>query len=288
LRPITRFTEPYVNSIEDGARRLIVGWRDPQSYAFYTRLMAGGFAPNALIDVLPEQRIIYVCIPKNASSRIRMTLSVLLGRSLKSEWEAHKRKLSGLKSPKRVGLTVFHRVATDPRTLRFAFVRNPYQRLLSCWLNRFRDVQLIPANPSVSSYLLWRQQNDRSFPAGPKITLSFGQFVNFAAMTARDRVDAHWHRQAGLLDLPGLELNLVGKVESFEKDFMHVLDHVQANDVLRDAAILPVNASDNVDLANYYTNELTSRVYKAYELDFERFQYPRKLPLKFDELDAFV
>jgi hypothetical protein len=75
VRPITRFTKAYLNSIEDGARRLIVGWRDPQSYAFYEKLVAGGFAPDAHIDVLPEQRIIYVCVPKSASTRIKMTLS---------------------------------------------------------------------------------------------------------------------------------------------------------------------------------------------------------------------
>jgi hypothetical protein len=59
LRPITRLIKPIVSLIDDGTRRLIVGRRDPQAYAFYARLVAGGFAPNAHIDVLPEQRIIY-------------------------------------------------------------------------------------------------------------------------------------------------------------------------------------------------------------------------------------
>lgn len=282
MRPITRFTKSYLNSIEDGARRLIVGWRDPQSYEFYMQLVANGFAPNAHIDVLPEQRVIYVCVPKNASSRIKMTLSAVLGRTLRSDWEAHKRKLSGLKSPKRVGLTIFHRLATDPRALRFAFVRNPYARLVSCWLNKFREVPLTPAKPAVDSYLAWRQQNEPSLPEGPTNTLSFDEFINFAAMTAQDRVDAHWHLQTGLLEMPGFELNLVGKVESFERDFMRVLDHVQASDGLRADATKPANVSDPIDWRSYYTNELANRVHKAYELDFDRFQYSRKLPSESD------
>jgi hypothetical protein len=282
MRPITRFTKSYLNSIEDGARRLIVGWRDPQSYEFYMQLVANGFAPNAHIDVLPEQRVIYVCVPKNASSRIKMTLSAVLGRTLRSDWEAHKRKLSGLKSPKRVGLTIFHRLATDPRALRFAFVRNPYARLVSCWLNKFREVPLTPAKPVVDSYLAWRQQNDPSLPEGPTNTLSFDEFITFAAMTAQDRVDAHWHLQTGLLEMPGIELNLVGKVESFERDFMRVLDHVQASDGLRADATKPANVSDPIDCRSYYTNELANRVHKAYELDFDRFQYSRKLPSESD------
>ena len=264
-------------------RRLIVGWRDPQSYQFYTQLVAGGFAPNAHIDVLPEQRIIYVCVPKNASSRIKITLSALLGRNLTLEWQAHKRKLSGLKSPKRVGLTVFHCLATDPHALRFAFVRNPYARLVSCWLNKFCEVPLISAKPSVDSYLAWRQKNDPSLPEGPTNTLPFDAFINFATMTAQDRVDAHWHLQAGLIDMPGIELNLIGKVESFEQDFMRVLDHAQANDPLRAAATKPANFTYPVDWRSYYTDELANRVYKAYELDFDRFQYPRKLK---SELEA--
>jgi len=282
LRPITRLTKPIISSIENGARRLIVGWRDPQAYAFHARLVAGGFAPNAHIDVLPEQRIIYLCVPKNASSRIKMTLSSLLGRTVKSELEATKRKLSGLKSPKRVGLSVFHRLATDPETLRFAFVRNPYARLISCWFNKFRDVRLIPTNPSVRSYLAWRQHNDLSLPEGPTSTLSFDQFIDLVTMTAKERVDAHWHLQAELLDMPGIDLNLIGRVEFFARDFMRVLDHVQASDALRADAIKPVNASDHVDWRGYYTNELANRVYKAYELDFDRFQYSRKLTSELD------
>ena len=100
-------------------------------------------------------------------------------------------------------------------------------------------------------------------------------------MTAQDRVDAHWNLQAGLIDMPGIELNLIGKVESFERDFMRVLGHVQANDALRANATIPANASYQFDWRSYYTNKLANRVYKAYELDFDRFQYPRRLTSEF-------
>jgi len=244
------------------------------------QLVAAGFAPNAHIDVLPEQRIIYVCVPKNASSRIKMTLSALLGRTVRSESEANKRRLSSLKSPKRVGLSVFHRLATDPYTLHFAFVRNPYARLVSCWRNKFCNVPLTPENPSVRNYLAWRQQNDLSLPAGSTSTLSFEQFINIATMTAKEQVDAHWHLQAGLLDMPSIKLNFIGRVEAFEMDFKRVLDHVGASNGLRADATRTVNASDHVDWRSYYTTELGNRVYKAYETDFHRFEYPRKLTLK--------
>ena len=76
--------------------------------------------------------------------------------------------------------------------------------------------------------------------------------------------------------MPGIELNFVGRVESFTEDFTRVLDHVQASDALRADAVKPLNASDEVDWPNYYSTELANRVYKTYELDFDRFQYSSK------------
>jgi hypothetical protein len=139
---------------------------------------------------------------------------------------------------------------------------------------------LIPTNPSVRSYLAWRQHNDVSLPEGPTSTLSFDQFIDLATMTAKERVDAHWHLQAALLDMPGIDLNLIGKVEFFARDFMRVLDHVQASDSLRVDAVKPINPSDDNDWEHYYTSELAERVYKAYEIDFDRFEYPTKMTSK--------
>jgi hypothetical protein len=277
LRPITRLAKPYISAIEAGLQHLLAAGRDPDAGVFYKRLVHGGFAPNDLIDVLPQQRIIYVCVPKNASTRIKLTLSLLLGRNMRSESDVHRRKLSGLKSPKRTGLVAFHRIATDPLALRFAFVRNPYERLVSCWLDKFRGVPLTEGRPSVASYLAWRERNDRSLPYGPAASLSFAAFVHVATATAGARVDAHWHRQAGLLDMPGIQLDLIGRIENFKQDFMRVLDHAQASAAVRAATLRRANASGPSHWWDFYTHDTAIRVYKAYEVDFDRFGYPRFL-----------
>jgi hypothetical protein len=264
--------------MEEGLRRLTVGLCDPQAYAFYARLMTGGYEPNRHIDVLPDHRLIYICVPKCASSRIKMTLSALIGRSPKSAWEANKRRISGLKGPKHVGLSAFWRVAVDPNALRFSFVRNPYARIVSCWADKFRDTPLIPGRPSIDPYLAWRRRNDTSLPATADRTLSFAEFVLFATATANDRVDAHWQLQVDLLDMPGIALDFVGKIESFPHDFGCVLDHVRANDALRRRAVLPFNVSCHDACSSYYTRDLAARVYRAYERDFDSFGYRQTLP----------
>jgi hypothetical protein len=201
----------------------------------------------------------------------------LLGHAPKSVREVNKRKLSGLKGPKHIGLTIFRHTAIDPRTLRFSFVRNPYDRLVSCWTDKFRDTPLIPTYPTIDSYLAWRRENDRSFPEGIDRTLSFDQFITFATATAQERVNAHWHLQDKLLDVPGIKLDLVGKVESFAADFSRVLDHVEADDALRSQATRPINISHHKRQSDYYTSEIADRVYRAYERDFDRFEYARAL-----------
>ena len=122
MNGITRTFRQWSWPIADKAARLL----HPRAQAFYTTLIEGGYDPNVLIDVLPDQRIVYVCVPKCASARIKKTLSALLGLYIQSSEEAYTRQQSGLRNPKGVGVSAFWRVATDPGALRFSFVRNPY------------------------------------------------------------------------------------------------------------------------------------------------------------------
>jgi hypothetical protein len=271
MNGITRTFRQWSWPIADKAARLL----HPRAQAFYTTLIEGGYDPNVLIDVLPDQRIVYVCVPKCASARIKKTLSALLGRYIQSSEEAYTRQQSGLRNPKGVGVSAFWRVATDPGTLRFSFVRNPYARLVSLWAHQFRNKPLVPGLSSINSYLASCGRVDPSLPKGADRVISFKEFVAFVSATAHERIDAHWTQQVAIIDMPGITLDLVGKVETFAHDFSRVLDHVHADPVLRFQSVLPFNASDHDDWRAYYTADLANMVYGAYEPDFDRFQYPR-------------
>ena len=105
--------------------------------------------------------------------------------------------------------------------------------------------------------------------------MSFAQFVEFASETADRRVNTHWQLQDDLLDMPGIKLDLVGKVETFHDDFIRVLDHVGAAGRLRQAIGIQLNASRHQPWQDYYTDALAARVHRAYERDFDRFGYTR-------------
>jgi Sulfotransferase family len=242
-------------------------------------MIAAGYNPSAHIDVLPDHRIIYVCVPKSASSRIKMSLGALLGRRLSSSEDANNRRLSGLKAPHHFGLSTFCRLAMDARTLRFSFVRNPYGRLVSCWADKFQGKPLTSGDSFVDQYLAARAQIDPSLPIGADKTLSFADFVRFVGDPAAQRLNAHWQLQQELVDGPAITLDFIGRLESFDSDFSRVFDHARADDALRSGTRQPVNTSTRRPWRDYFTAELADRVYRAYERDFDRFHYPRSLSL---------
>jgi hypothetical protein len=257
---------------------------DREAHQFFTALDRYGrehfppnYSPTGFIDVLPLQRIIYVTIPKCASCTIKMVLCMLLGRRPQAH-HLHVRRKSGIPGPCRVGFSTFHRLVRDPTTLRFCFVRNPYALLVSAWANIFQGRLLVGGGEFLSDYLALRREIDPSLPHGPGQTLSFPDFVRYATATVGRRVDVHWQPQADFLALPGLPLDLVGKVESFATDFARVLDHVGAGDPVRRAAGVYVNASPHQATATYYTKALADLVYDTYERDFDLLGYPRALP----------
>jgi Sulfotransferase family len=252
-------------------------WLDPPALAFFRTMRDGGFDPDAHIDVLPRQRLIYISVPKCASTTIKSALSALQRGVPPPADKLHTRRYSGLKSPKQVGLSTFHRLANSTSTLRFAFVRNPYARLVSAWADKFQNKPLVKGDSFVDLYLAHRPAIDAALPQGADQTLSFAQFVEFAAASSECRLNAHWQTQDDLLNMPGITLDFVGKVETFRADFARVLDHGGADQQLRQTLGAMHNASRHRPWPDYYNDALAARVQRAYACDFDRFGYPRAI-----------
>jgi hypothetical protein len=248
--------------------------------AFFNAVREHHFDAETYIDVLPQHSLIYLWVPKSASTTIRSILSSLEagtppGPSLEL---LSNRRCSGIRSPRLAGFPVFHQLAKSAEALRFTFVRNPYARVLSTWSDRFQGRPLIEGNPSINAYRSHRAAISRLLPDGPDQTLSFPEFVEFATATVHQRIDIHWQLQDDFVTVPGLPLNLIGKVESFQTDFARVLDHIGANNEARARYLQQaVNPSSHAPWQEYYTDALAARVCRAYERDFDKFGYPRTI-----------
>jgi hypothetical protein len=250
-------------------------WFDAPASSFFKASISDGAEPDAHIDILPQHHLLYVSIPKCASTTIKAVLSALNGKALVLPDELHTRRLTGLRSPSQIGLSAFHQLATNASSLRFAFVRNPYARLVSAWADKFQNKPLVAGDPFVDLYLERRASVNRLLPYGAGQTLPFERFVEFATATADHRVDAHWHLQSDLINIPGIELNFIGRVENFQCEFTTVLDHLGADDRLRRLVDVHFNSSSHRPWQYYYSSHLANRVYRAYERDFDRFEYSR-------------
>jgi hypothetical protein len=271
LRPI----EVRAKQLSWIATEPLVDLFDPAAAAFYARLVSLAYEPDALLNVLPAQRLLYVAVPKAASTRIRQTLARAGGRRILSLKPSRRLRYSGPHGPRSMTKSSFFRLATNPDTLRFSFVRNPYARAVSCWADKFRGKPLVSGDPLIDLYLARRKDIAPELPAGSDRTLAFCDFVIFLAAVANSRCDIHFQVQDDILSMPGIALDLIGKVESFAQDFSRILDHLGADETLRREAVVPLNESRHDDWSQYYTPEVADLVYRAYECDFDRFAYPR-------------
>lgn len=273
LRPL----EIKIKEIPWIASRPLAGFCNPAAVEFYQNLIANGYEADALLSVLPRQKLIYIGVPKAASTRIRRTLARIDGRFIRSLKPRRRSMHRGPCGPRNITVDALYWLAIDPQALRFSFVRNPYARAVSCWADKFAGKPLIGGDFFVDAYLAARLEIDPALPAGEDRTLSFPEFVRFAAATARTRHDMHLQAQDDILNMPGIILDLIGKVETFDADFAFVLDHLNASDAIRREAAVALNELHHDDWASYYTAELADLVYRAYECDFDRFGYARAL-----------
>ena len=273
LRPIELKFKEMPWHVSRGVARLF----DPMALAFNNKLLANGYEAGSLVCVLPAHKLIYVAVPKAASTRIRRTLAKIEGRFMRtfkpSRWKNHR----GPYGVRNMPVGSFFRLTTDSETFKFSFVRNPYARFVSCWADKFAGKPLVPGDVFVDAYLAIRRDIASALPAGPESQLSFPDFVAFATATAKARHDMHLQAQDTILSPPGIEFDLIGKVETFDVDFRRVLDHLRIGDNIRRDAEVPLNESHHDDWPIYYTDELADRVYRAYECDFDRFGYARAI-----------
>ncbi len=252
--------------------------RNPAAFQFHSTLTANGYRPDVLLNVMPRHNLIYIAVPKAGSTRIRKTLARIDGRHSRTLQPARRLRFRGPYGPRNITIDALFRIASNPDTLRFSFVRNPYARAVSCWADKFADKPLVPGDDFIDSYLAMRQEIDAGLPAGPERTLSFPEFTIFAAATAKSCHDIHLQAQDDIISMPGIELNLIGKLENFNADFAGVLDFLNAADDIRREAAVAINKSHHHDWPLYYTLELADRIYRTYERDFDRFGYTRAIP----------
>ena len=191
----------------------------------------------------------YNRIPKAANSTIITTLARLcFNREIPSK-EAKKLFLSP-------ALLYKDEVKEFDQLFRFTFVRNPFSRTLSAYLDKVE--RRAKRNGIETSYLSFLQELDKG----------------------KLHTNGHWTPQSDLLLIPFNQFDFIGKVESLESDLHQVTYQLQkVPGTNADITSVLSNATHaNKKLADYYDEKSVELVRKLYRQDFELFDYPQDPP----------
>ena len=138
-----------------------------------------------------------------------------------------------------------------PDYFSFAFIRNPWDRLVSCWKDK------------VLAYNYFQLSSEEH--AKMK---RFHYFVECLQNADIDHADPHLRPQSRLVAIDNLDF--VGHFENFSGDLQQVLRKLQADEI----SIKKLNASANrKNYRKYYDDELQRKVAHIYRQDIERFAY---------------
>jgi pimeloyl-ACP methyl ester carboxylesterase len=224
----------------------------------------------ALTYISLRNRYVYLAVGKAANSTVKHHLYELeySGTRFKTK-SVHDRQSAPLLSPFQLPDDLLEEVFTGPKYFRFSVVRNPYSRLLSCYLDR-----IVPGSGAAYRQLI------RVLGRPEGSTVSFPEFIRTACSQTPFAQNNHWRLQVAEICADVIPYDFIGKQETFAADMSEIWKHVAPNYPMPEFA--RANKSPSITgaksrLNEYYTPELVDLVRTAYMPDFERFGYPLEL-----------
>jgi hypothetical protein len=219
-------------------------------------------AADGLECVLLERHgAVYVEIPKVACTSIKTALAPIVGVRLEdSAGNPHEARWPTPPPPARAG-------PLFPGLFAFAFVRDPWERLVSCYRDKIRGeapgYTFFTIRPGVANCLA---RHD-AFVAG----MSFDDFARAAASIPDDEADPHFRSQHTFVtdDAGRIAVDFVGRHERLAEDW----DRVARRIGLPPVALPRLQAAPAMPYAAFYTDETRRIVAARYRGDVELFGY---------------
>lgn len=211
--------------------------------------------------VLHEYQAIYFAIPKVGSSSWHRICAILLNVDIPPIAIQKDRRVENLPSIDKTEL------ATYKNYFKFCFVRNPWDRLISCYWNKIKtDPNL--NSIGITSGIATGFVRFGVFKAG----MSFEEFVRAIVNIKDVDADPHFKSQYTFITEENGEnlVDFIGKLESADEDFFYVLEKLGRTDIS-----IPhfKKSSDKKYYEEYYTPKIRDMVAKRYLKDIQMFGY---------------
>lgn len=150
---------------------------------------------------------------------------------------------------------------------KFAFVRNPWDRIVSCYSQKIASAPRIPGRKQAN--LNPPDEEDRFYPGMP-----FADFVEAVHATPDEQANVHFRSQhTAVCDPEGWVMaDFVGRFENLREDFKIVAEKIGVPR-LELPHRLKSQSRQGRDYTEFYDDRLRELVHDRYREDIERFGY---------------
>ncbi|MDX1642066.1 MAG: sulfotransferase family 2 domain-containing protein [Balneolaceae bacterium] len=145
----------------------------------------------------------------------------------------------------------------------FSFVRNPYDRILSCYFDKINKK---------TSYIGFLRYQGRFYRG-----MSFEDFIEEIATIPDSDADQHFRSQFKFLVNENDELipHFVGQLENMSADFKTVIKELSTDKL--ELTHLNRSKARKIDYSEYFTPKITELIQERYEKDFQLFGYSTEI-----------
>jgi hypothetical protein len=221
---------------------------------------------NYIPHLSARHRYLYMAVPKVACTTIKILLQQA-ELATKLDYfghvgQSHDRRISPLLEPMD-DFGTFMTAAEDPDWLRFTFVRNPFGRALSGYLNKIEPDH--DKGPLLKSL---------GFDPGARPT--FTEFLVAIGNQPDEQRDHHWASQSYLTAFDHIAFDFIGRLETLEPDLVRLGERLGMANALSPAEALNSTGA-SLRLSEYYTEREIELVRAIYADDFRNFGYSSAL-----------
>ena len=244
-----------------------------------------GIIPETFSQILVDDKyqFLYCEVPKVACTNWKRIMLILTGRMNTSDPSAippkdahHQKLLRGLHtySPDEIRYRLEH-------YFKFMFVRDPLERLLSAYRNKFTVKYNTYFNERFGRRIIRQYRHnpsEESLRRGHDVR--FDEFVKYLVdpqTTSNEPLNAHWRHYYKLCQPCRVQYDFIGKYETLHEDVRYVLQHLKVDHLVSFPAYpLRKGPSTSEMLSEAYTNVSSHDIHKLWEMysiDFAMFQY---------------
>jgi hypothetical protein len=235
-------------------------------------ILARPFASRIIVS--EKSKLIYCPIPKAASSNWKYLIRKFEGLDDYFDLaKAHSPEISGLRYLSDYSAAEVERLLADPLFLKFTFVRDPYSRAISCYLDRFQNRAEEYVRKEYRTFLAelfdWHYAREIALESEPRP--SFSEFIDELAKQSPSEMNAHWAPQSLLCGLGEMPFDFIGHMNTLSADVDHVLaklGHLQEHFPSQSDIGFPASGASTELLNNIYTLETMLKVRFIFDSDF--------------------